>query len=379
MTTFLVRTEPPPGDGPTLAVKDIIDVAGLPTTCGSRAVASHAEPATHDAVCVARARAAGARIVGKTNLHELAFGGTGINPFTGTPVNPLDASRIPGGSSSGSAVAVATGAADIALGTDTGGSIRTPAACCGVVGLKTTNGRIPLGGVHPLAPTLDTVGPMAANVDGVARGMALLDTGFVPAAEPDSTLGRFLLPGVHPDLEAAIDALLAEVDLEVRPVDLPGWDAADRAGSTVAFAEAHRVHRHLLATAADQLGDEVRDRLEAGARIPPADYSSALATAGPWRDELDRVLDRTSVVVMAAIVDEPPRLADAAGLDTRRPNVAVNLAGHPALVLPVARPGRLPTALQLIAARGREDLLCATARILERPFVHMTRTETMGT
>src|SRR5690606_15725813 len=122
----------------------------------------------------------GGRIVGKTNLHEIAFGGTGVNAFSGTPTNPLDPARIPGGSSSGSAVAVATGQADVALGTDTGGSIRTPSACCGTVGLKPTFGRVSTVGVAPLSPSLDCVGPMAATVAGIVVGMRLLEPGFSP-------------------------------------------------------------------------------------------------------------------------------------------------------------------------------------------------------
>ena len=127
---------------------------------------------------MAGARAAGVAIVGKVNLHELAFGASGVNEYFGTPVNPLDPDRVPGGSSSGSAVAVADGEADIAYGSDTGGSIRVPAAFCGVTGLKTTHGRVSLEGVWPLAPSLDTVGPMARDVAGVAAGMALLEPGF---------------------------------------------------------------------------------------------------------------------------------------------------------------------------------------------------------
>ncbi|MGH9078384.1 MAG: amidase family protein, partial [Acidimicrobiales bacterium] len=168
-----------------MAVKDVIDVAGWPTTAGSRAVARHAGAASADAACLAGLRRAergkGAWMAGKTNLHELALGITGINPWFGTPVNPLDPRRVPGGSSSGSAVAVANGDADVALGTDTGGSIRIPAACCGVAGLKTTWGRVPLEGVWPLAPTLDTVGPLARHVAGLVAGMALLEPGFTPA------------------------------------------------------------------------------------------------------------------------------------------------------------------------------------------------------
>jgi amidase len=147
-------------------------VAGVPTTAGSRAVERDAAPATADAACLAGARAAGARIVGKTNVHELAMLPLGTNQWFGTPVNPLDPALIPGGSSSGSAVAVATGEADVALGSDTGGSIRIPAACCGITGLKTSYGRLPLDSARPLAPSLDTVGPMAATIDGLVTRMA---------------------------------------------------------------------------------------------------------------------------------------------------------------------------------------------------------------
>src|SRR3984957_20029938 len=167
MTTFITRYATS-GAGVRLAVKDLIDMAGEPTTAGCRAVAERAVPAVRDAACLAGAREAGARIVGRTNLHELALGVTGVNLWSGTPVNPLDPTRVPGGSSSGSAVAVASGEADIAYGADTGGSVRIPAACCGIVGLKTTWGRIPLTGVRPLAPSLDTVGPMAADIAGAA-------------------------------------------------------------------------------------------------------------------------------------------------------------------------------------------------------------------
>ena len=177
MTTFITRYETS-GSGVRLAVKDLIDMEGERTTAGCRAVAERAVPAARDAVCLAGARAAGARIVGRTNLHELALGVTGVNEWYGTPVNPLDPTRVPGGSSSGSAVAVATGEADVAYGSDTGGSVRIPAACCGTAGLKTTWGRIPLDGVWPLAPSFDTVGPMARTVAGLVTGMQLLEPGF---------------------------------------------------------------------------------------------------------------------------------------------------------------------------------------------------------
>ena len=200
--TFITRL-PGSGDGVRLAVKDLIDVAGAPTTAGSRALAA-AAPAERDAPCMAGARAAGARIVGKTNLNELAYGASGLNEYFGTPVNPLDPGRVPGGSSSGSAVAVADGEADLAYGSDTGGSIRVPAAFCGITGLKTTHGRIPLGGVWPLAPSMDTIGPMARDVAGVAAGLTLLEPGFSGGVPAAVRIGR-IRPGGF-DVDPVIDA-----------------------------------------------------------------------------------------------------------------------------------------------------------------------------
>ena len=189
MSTWILRLDAP-GAGPKVAIKDLIDVAGTPTTGACAVLAAMAEPADVDARCLAGLRAADVAIAGKTNLHELAAGGTGINPHFGTPVNPFDPALIPGGSSSGNAVALATGEVDIAIGTDTAGSIRTPSACCGTVGLKATWGRIPTTGVWPLAPSLDTVGAMARDVAGVTLGMQLLEPGFRTGSAPPLPTGR---------------------------------------------------------------------------------------------------------------------------------------------------------------------------------------------
>src|SRR5947208_963074 len=180
MTTFITKLDAS-GDGPRVAVKDIVDVKGVPTTAGCRAVERTAQAATADAACLAGARAAGARLVGKANLHELAMLPIGSNPWFGTPVNPLDPHLIPGGSSSGSAVAVATDDADVAIGSDTGGSVRVPSACCGTAGLKTTYGRVSLEGVWPLAPSLDTIGPMARDIRRPVLGLHLLAPGLTVA------------------------------------------------------------------------------------------------------------------------------------------------------------------------------------------------------
>src|ERR1700721_2474841 len=187
MGTWVVRIS---GDadgndaGPRLAVKDCIDVAGLPTTAGCPVVAEMAERAHTDAAVVASAREGGCGSVGKASLPELCWSASGINHWAGTPLNPRDPRRLPGGSSSGSAVAVATGGADVAFGTDTAGWGRVPAACCGVHGLETPYGRISVKGVYPLAPSLDTIGALGADVAAVELGMRLLEPGVTTAPAP---------------------------------------------------------------------------------------------------------------------------------------------------------------------------------------------------
>src|ERR1700745_148437 len=190
-----------------LAVKDLIDMKGVVTTAGSHYVAETSQPATSDAVCLMIARARNVQIVGKTNLSELAVAPSGVNDFFGTPRSPLSkkSKLIPGGSSSGSAVAVASGKADIACGTDTAGSVRVPAACCGIVGLKTTFGLVSLKGVFPVEPKhLDTVGPLGKDIENVVQGMDLLVNGFAAryqaaiAAKPlakNIRIGRLYLSG----------------------------------------------------------------------------------------------------------------------------------------------------------------------------------------
>ena len=261
--TFITRM-PGSGDGVRLAVKDLIDVA-VAATAGSRALAATAA-AELDAPCLAGARAAGARIVGKTNLSELAYGASGVNEYFGTPVNPLDPGRVPGGSSSGSAVAVAGGEADLAYGSDTGGSIQDPGRqFCGITGLKTTHGRIPLAGVWPLAPSMDTIGPMARDVAGVAAGLALLEPGFSVDVTAVARVGR-IRPAdfdVDPVIDAAVDAALARCGVEVVDVELPGWDLASRTSDVIIDAEAVASNRVLLADPArrDLLGPRVRTNL----------------------------------------------------------------------------------------------------------------------
>lgn len=367
MTTFITRLDGGEGrpDGVRLAVKDAIDVAGVPTTVGCRAVAEDAPPARTDAPCLIGARRAGARFVGKANLHELCFGATGINPWFGTPVNPLDASRIPGGSSSGSAVAVATGEADVALGTDTAGSIRNPSACCGTVGLKTTWGRIPLDGIWPLAPTMDTVGPMARDIAGAVIGMQLLEPGFTIAAGPATAVGHLRFPDAHPLIEAAIERALQTAELEVVEIELPGWASATRAGITLLYAEALAVDQALVAAHGELLGRDVQARFAAASALDAEVVAAARERRSAWHAELAGVFERVQVLVLPAMLRFPPRIDDADNVGPNAAAVAVSLAGHPGLAQPVPTTGELPASLQLVGPDDTEDLLLSTGALIE--------------
>jgi len=368
MSTYITRLDAD-GGGLRLAVKDLIDIAGLPTTAGSRAVADQAEPAAADAPCLAGARAAGAVITGKTNLNELAFGASGRNEHYGTPVNPLDPALLPGGSSSGSAVAVATGDADVAYGSDTGGSIRVPAAYCGITGLKTTHGRIPLTGVWPLSPSLDTVGPMATTVAGVATGMALLEPGFAVAAAPATRLGR-LRPestNVDPVIDAAIDQAVARAGIPVADLELPGWTDALKAVYSIMDSEIIACHGRLLADPQDRakLGALVRERLIEAAAVTSEQTDLARAYQRTWQARFDQLFGQADVLVMAAVAIFPAAVADPEAGGHTRCTAPVNLAGLPALALPVPSSRGLPAGLQLIGPPGSEELLLATGAVIE--------------
>ena len=352
-----------------MAVKDLIDMAGLPTTAGSRAIAERAAPATHDAPCLAGLREAQrqgtARFVGKTNLHELAFGVTGINPAFGTPVNPLDPRRVPGGSSSGSAVAVAAGEADVAFGTDTGGSIRIPAACCGIAGLKTTWGRISLEDVHPLAPALDTIGPMARDISGLVTGMALLEPGFTIAAGAPRTVGRLAIDA-DPKIDAAIDGALLTAGFDIKPVYVPDVNAVIAASLTVLGAAAWATNADLVRTSADLIGAEVLDRLRKSSAITEADLAAARVTIAGWRAALDDLWLQVDVLAAPALLGFPALLEDAATMMTLRGLTApVNAAGVPSLAMPVPADGPLPASVQLIGPANSEDRLLAAGAVLE--------------
>ncbi|TVZ03942.1 amidase [Trebonia kvetii] len=371
MATWIVR-DSTPGTGPRVAVKDLIDMAGLPTTAGSRAVADDALPAERDAACIAGLRAAiadgRARFVGKVNMHELAYGITGINAAFGTPVNPLDPLRMPGGSSSGSGTAIASGEADIAYGSDTGGSIRIPAACCGITGLKTTWGRIPLDGVRPLAPGLDTVGPMARDVAGVAAGMALLEPGFTVAETAPRTVGVLALDA-DPVVTVAIDDALRTAEFDVRTVVVPGLDAVIAAAITILDAQAWAANKDLVAAAGERIGFDVMDRLGRASTVTPAQVVAAEAVIAGWRATLDDLWQRVDMLAAPTLLGYPPLLEDSHLLFKLRALTSpVNAAGVPSLALPIPSAGQegpIPANVQLIGPRNSEERLLAAGAVLE--------------
>jgi amidase len=370
MSTFITRLDSD-GDGPRVAVKDIVDVAGVPTTFGSKAVERTARPAHRDASCLSGVRAGAARIVGKTNLHELAMLPIGTNPWFGTPVNPLDAELIPGGSSSGSAVAVANDEADVAIGSDTGGSVRVPSACCGTFGLKTTHGRIPLDGVWPLAPSLDTIGPMAATAAGLTLGMQLLEPGFTPAVSPARTVGR-IRTSAHPEIEAAVDAALRAAEFEVTTLDWDDLDAGNQAFAAIYFAEMWEVDHALVEADPEGVGPDIAQTV-ATADMFRAGVADARRALTEWRRRLFTLFDRVELLALPTLPIFPPRLDDVTA-ETLLPMIVeitkhvapFNAAGTPCVAQPVPAPGaHLPASLQLVGPLGSEELLVTSARAVE--------------
>lgn len=428
--TFIAYWPPPKNSQRLkLAIKDNIDMRGVVTTAGSEHLAKNSPPAARDAECLAIARQRGVDIVGKVNLSEFAVAPSGINDYLGTPANPFNDWRkyIPGGSSCGSACAVASGKADIAFGTDTGGSVRVPAACCGVVGLKTTFGLVSLKGVFPISPHhLDTVGPLARDVAGVAQGMDLLQRGFAaryaaavksrPAGKAIK-IGRLVLRGTDPKIDQAVDDALARAGFEVIILEDAlrlKWEQAHKDGTTLAAAGAWISDRQF----GTRLGVTARTKsiIVAGGVAYSTQYQAALARQAEWRRTLREVFKQVDFIALPTLQTLPPRLPPSLRLDllkaqadisnlqnfsavdlARNPvksilsgipatslrllgidlfeaemlnlqnTIAVNFAGNPALALPVPLPrGHIPvTSLQLIGPPLSEAELLATGRLIE--------------
>jgi amidase len=368
MSTFITRSESR-GAGPRVAVKDIIDVAGVRTTAGSRALAESALPAERDAACLSGCRAAGARIVGNTNLHELAMLPVGTNSWFGTPRNPLDPDLIPGGSSSGSAVAVANDKADVAFGSDTDGSVRVPAACCGVYGLQTTHRRIPLEGVWPLAPSMDTIGPIAPSVAGLTTGMELLEPGFAIAPSPAHVIGRVRTKGL-PAIERAVDRALHRAEFEVLDIDMPGWKLGASAFTVIYFAELWEANHELIERHPKWVGEDVSSTLALADRFRPQ-LEQALRQREQWRASLSSVFERVQLLALPTLpifpprIDELPRDISPTSIEMTRHTSVFNAGGTPCLAQPISVPGtHVPASLQLVGPWHSEEILLATAQAI---------------
>lgn len=369
MSAFVWRISP--GQvGPTLAVKDSIDVAGYPTQVGSRAYRD-AQPAVQHAESVQRLLDAGWQLAGKTVLHELAFGVTGINDWSGTPLNPQAPSRVPGGSSSGSAAAVAAGEVDLALGTDTGGSVRVPAACCGIYGFKPTFARVSRAGVWPTESSLDCVGPFARDMAGIVAAMGVLAPGFAldtPVPTRPMRIG-VVRTDSEPAILRALEQALALTDWHCEAVELPLLTAAFQAGLTVINAETWAACGHL--TGRGVLGADVEQRLLRAQHTSASDVLEAEGVRRTFGAEVDALLQSFDALVLPTLPRLAPLLEDvrqgASVIDMTALVRPFNLSGHPALSAPVPLPeSSLSVGLQLIGRHHQDEHLCTLALELER-------------
>ncbi|THG81455.1 amidase [Pseudomonas sp. A-1] len=367
MTTLISRCELGAPAGLKVVIKDSIDIAGMPTRLGSRAC-DEVRPAEQHAEVVERLLSAGHRIVGKAAMHELAFGVTGINLHAGTPINARYPELIPGGSSSGSAAAVASGLADYALGTDTGGSVRVPAACCGVFGFKPTFGRVSRAGVWPQNSSLDCVGPFAADLQTLQLAEQAIDPSFKPGAV--NAPMRFALVTntcAQPSVAAALDRYLAPLALDLSRVELPLLAEAFAAGLAVINAETALAGADLLASG--KLGADVAARLRGAGETSAAEVHAAEQVRTAFGAEVDRLLENCEVLVMPALPKGPMALQDALAGQTDLNMTALarpfNLSGHPALVIPFEVDGR-PVGIQLVGRKHADEVVFAAAQQLLR-------------
>ena len=377
-----------PLDGTIVSIKDLFDVAGEATRVGSKVFAEEAKPAVADAPVVRRLRAGGAIIVAKTNMSEFAYSGIGANPHFGTPGNPADRKRVPGGSSSGAAVAAADGMCEIAIGTDTGGSCRIPGALCGIVGYKPSRQRIPTEGAFPLSYSIDSIGPIARSVEACAKADAVMATENFEPLNPVHLTG--LRVGVvqgaplenldetvakrFPDAIARLRQAGAQIFEE--KLSLLGDMAQVNSKGGVQPAEAFTVHRDLLSRRADAIDPNIRVRLERARNISAADYIDMVRERARLIRAMDARLADLDVLAMPTTPIVAPTMAEVAVADDfarknamlLRNTVIVNFFDLCAISLPMPREGGLPTGLMLVARNGNDHRLFGIAAAIERLF-----------
>jgi aspartyl-tRNA(Asn)/glutamyl-tRNA(Gln) amidotransferase subunit A len=367
----------PPLFGVPYAVKDLLDVEGLPTTCHSRLMP--ATPARRNARVVEQLDQAGAILLGKLGLYEFAIGG----PTFGLPWppvrNPHNTDYVAGSSSSGSGAALAAHFVPLTIGTDTGGSIRSPATINGVVGLKPSYGAVSRDGVFPLAHSLDTVGPLARTVGDVAAAMGVL-AGLQPRQAPATPPRIGVVRHFHerdlapsPDMAAAIDGAVARLEAagaELVEIELPPLQQFNAVGWTILFAEAYAIHRTWLQQRPEQYGAQAREVLLTGAFIDAADYLRAQQSRVALTGAVAQALRGVDLLLCAVSALPPCRIDDPASIKAllaASVRMPFNVSGHPALALPVGgvSDAGLPLGVQLVGPQGRDDALLAGAAWVE--------------
>ncbi|MBV1830625.1 AtzE family amidohydrolase [Komagataeibacter sp. AV436] len=370
--------DPGPLAGVPFGVKDLFDVRGEVTTAGSIVLRDNL-PATEDATVIARLRAAGAVPVATLNMDEFAYGFSTENAHNGTTRNPHDRDRLAGGSSGGSAAAVAAGLLPFTLGSDTNGSIRIPSALCGVWGLKPTYGQVPLRGVYPFVASLDTAGPMADTLEDLMAVYAIMagrDVSVLPdvASVKVARLGGWFARNVSTGLTAAIDGVMAHLGHD-RVIELPEVARARASAFLISAAEGGNLHLPRLRRRSMQYDPATRSRLMAGAMLPAATFVQAQRFRRWFRAQVHEALTQADVLVapttvgVAPRIDQPSIMVDGKSVSARA-NLGIytqpiSLAGLPVLATPLAAPG-LPLGIQLIGAPGAEAKLFAVAAELQR-------------
>jgi aspartyl-tRNA(Asn)/glutamyl-tRNA(Gln) amidotransferase subunit A len=377
-----------PLDGTIVTIKDLFDVAGEVTRVGSKVFAEEAKPAAADAPAVQRLRGGGAVIVAKTNMSEFAYTGIGANPHFGTPGNPADRTRVPGGSSSGAAVAAADGMCEVAIGTDTGGSCRIPGALCGIVGYKPSRQRIPTEGAFPLSYSIDSIGPIARSVEACAKADAVMAGENFTPIEPAPLAGLRIgvvqgspLENLDETVTKRFSDALARLRqanarmLEEKLAQLDGMAQVNSKGG-VQPAEAFAVHRDLLSRRADAIDPNVRVRLERAQTISAADYIDMVRERQRLIRSMDGRLTDIDVLAWPTTPMVAPTMQEVAAPDEfarknamlLRNTVIVNFFDLCAISLPLPRESGLPTGLMLVARNGQDQRLFRIAAAVERLF-----------
>lgn len=345
------------GAGTVVAVKDLVDVAGMVTTAGGIILPN--EPAARDAPVVERIRGKGCVIVGKTNLHEFAYGVTSTNVHYGNVLNPHDPGRVAGGSSGGSAAAVAARMCDWAIGSDTGGSIRIPASLCGIVGFKPALGTIDLTGVVPLSWSLDTLGPMAPDVAGAALAFSMMSGETVDMEH--LTRPRLAVPaGWVGGLDDATERAWRMVSDRLPEIEFVDHGRLFRNGLTILLVEAATYHRRWAAEFPDKYGADVLGHIRRGLGMLAVDFEEAMRERPRLREEAGNAMDGIDAMLLPATAIVAPPVG--AGDDVREPLARFtrpfNTTGQPVVALPAPVRG-LPVGMQVVGRTNAETLRAA--------------------